>query len=626
MPFAQRGRSADRLATEDADPDRTCVWTLTPAGVVEHCTSRRPVSVGGHRRQAGPRPWRDYWPEEGRASVDRAVAIAASGHVARFRLLGSVEGGDRAYWETVLAPVRSTNGAIVSLLATSSDVTADVERESLLNTVVQLLPSPLAVKDVESGGYILWNLAAEAAFGLPADKVLGSETLDALGGEFAAAFTEAEISAVRTGERQNRFGLSGSREATTKVYDLQTLATFDDFGARHLISLCNDVSGLHEVSAALKSAVEAAEQASEAKSRFLANMSHELRTPMNGIVVGADMLSGFDLPQRAQELVALIQGSGIALGRLLSGILDIAAIEAGAVTLTLAPFHLGELVRRVAGLARLLADEKSVALKVELDADSDIVVHGDEGRIGQALTNLLNNAVKFTERGEVRLSVLREADATRFEVFDTGIGFDEDAGARIFDRFQQGDPSITRRFGGSGLGLAITRELVALMEGRLGCESTPGVGSTFWFEAALPAAPLEAARPPGQQTIAAGHLRVLVADDHPTNRRVVELLLGDVAEVVSVADGREAVEAFRTASFDLILMDIQMPVLDGFSAVREIRALEAASRRAPTPIMMLSANVAAADVVASREAGANYHSGKPLDAAKLFAAIGEILA
>lgn len=624
MPFSQHRREDDASPSQ-AEGDRTCVWTLTLDGLVEHTTARGVFGAPMGRTGAAPLPWREFWPAEGRASVDRAVAMASAGQVSRFRLLASAGSSERTYWETAVAPVRTRSGAVVSLLATSRDVTVEVEQDSLLNTVVQLLPSPVVVKDVESGRYILWNRAAELAFNVGADAIVGAGSLDILGADLADAFAEAELEAVQSGERRVR-SVASLRQADGRTFDLHTLATFDDFGARHLISLCNDVSERHAAAVTLRAAVGAAEQASEAKSRFLANMSHELRTPMNGIMAGADMLAAQTLPTRAKELVGLIQASSSSLERLLSGILDLAAIEAGGITFKAAPFHLGDLVRQVTGLARLAADEKGVALGVLLDPSADGVVDGDAVRIGQVLTNLLANAAKFTERGEIHLEASRQADLVRFSVSDTGIGFDAEAKDRIFEPFQQGDSSITRRFGGSGLGLAITNDLVTLMGGRLECDSRPGAGSRFWFDLPLPqVAGAESVEPTGQELITPANLRVLAADDHPTNRRVVELLLAEVAEVVCVADGREAVEAYQAAAFDLVLMDMQMPIMDGLEAVREIRAIELAADRSRTPILMLSANVGPEHISASREAGADLHIGKPITAERLFAAIGEIL-
>jgi two-component system, sensor histidine kinase len=238
--------------------------------------------------------------------------------------------------------------------------------------------------------------------------------------------------------------------------------------------------------------------------------------------------------------------------------------------------------------------------------------------------NLLNNAVKFTEIGWVDLVVGPADDGRiRFDVVDTGIGFDASDPDRVFGRFQQADTSVTRRFGGTGLGLTISRELARLMGGDLHCESTPGMGSRFWLD--LPFEPAEAPDvvTPGGGEVELGDrpIRILLADDHPTNRKVVELMLDGVAEVISVEDGQQAIDAFTASAFDLVLMDMQMPVLDGLNAVRRIRRFERDSGRAATPILMLTANAMPEHVAASRDVGADGHLNKPITAELLFAAI-----
>ncbi|MGZ9099009.1 MAG: ATP-binding protein [Brevundimonas sp.] len=380
----------------------------------------------------------------------------------------------------------------------------------------------------------------------------------------------------------------------------------------------------------LRLARRAAEEASRSKSDFLANMSHEIRTPLNGVVAMADALARSDLPPREREMVEIVRSSSGTLERLLSDILDSAKIESGQITIEAAPFHLGDLVRETAALWEPKAAAKGVALDVELDDDVQARVYGDGVRVRQILTNLVSNALKFTEAGVVSMRVEALAgDRVRFTVTDTGVGFEPDQKARIFGRFHQADGSITRRFGGTGLGLAISRELAELMGGLLDCDSQPGVGSRFWLEIPLPPADAGAgdalAHPEGD--LEATTLRVLLADDHPANRKVIEILLsGTGAELICVADGREALDAFEDGVFDLVLMDMQMPVMDGLTATRGIRVFEAARGRARTPVLMLTANAMAEHVEAGRLAGADGHLAKPVTAATLFAAISEALA
>jgi len=382
----------------------------------------------------------------------------------------------------------------------------------------------------------------------------------------------------------------------------------------------------------LRAARQKADAANLSKSEFLANMSHEIRTPLNGIVAMADTLARAKLGEREQEMVGVIQSSGVTLERLLSDILDTARIESGKVTIEPAPFHLADAVRGIAMLWRPRAEEKQVTLDVAIDPALELVVTGDPVRFRQVLTNLISNALKFTSEGSV--SVTGEMTASglvRFTVTDTGVGFDDGEKGRIFGRFQQADGSITRRFGGTGLGLAISRDLVELMGGTLDCESRPGEGATFWFELPLPAADVAAPTPPSPEVSNDPHagdraLRILLADDHPANRKVVEIMLSESpVELVMVEDGQQAVDAWREGRFDLVLMDMQMPVMDGLTATSSIRALETELGRSRTPLIMLTANALAEHVEAGRQAGADGHLAKPITMATLFQAIDATL-
>tara|TARA_R110002167_G_scaffold14430_10_gene58663 strand:+ start:168 stop:1913 length:1746 start_codon:yes stop_codon:yes gene_type:complete len=367
-----------------------------------------------------------------------------------------------------------------------------------------------------------------------------------------------------------------------------------------------------------------AEAASVAKSEFLANMSHEIRTPLNGVLAMAHVLDEADLPPREQEAARLICTSGEMLERLLSDILDLAKVEAGQLEIEATPFHAGELVRNVASLCQARADEKGLALTVEIEPAADRAFVGDGVRVRQVVINLVSNAVKFTSTGTVRLTLgLAREGQLHFAVTDTGEGFDPAQKARLFDRFQQADGSITRRFGGTGLGLAISKHLAGMMGGVLDCDSAPGVGSVFWFEVPLPVADMAVAERISdgfQPEVSA--MRVLVADDHPTNLRVVEIILrGAGIAVTSVVNGLEAVQAHATGAYDVILMDMQMPVMDGLTAVAAIRAAEASQTGMHTPIIMLTANAMPEQVRAGELAGADAHLSKPITPASLLKAI-----
>ena len=383
----------------------------------------------------------------------------------------------------------------------------------------------------------------------------------------------------------------------------------------------------------LRAARRRAEGANRAKSEFLANMSHEIRTPLNGVVSMADSLTRRPLGEQEREMVELIRSSGVTLERLLSDILDSARMESGQVAIEPAPFDLEQAVSDIGALWRVKAEDKGVALEVEFDPALSGLVEGDAVRLRQILTNLVNNALKFTTEGHVRLTVAAAADdRVAFRVSDTGVGFDREQRSRIFRRFQQADGSITRRYGGTGLGLAISTALVDLMGGSLDCDSAPGEGSSFWFDIPLPRVartepePAAAASQVTTEDVEAASLRILLADDHPANRKVVEIMLGATAmELVAVEDGRQAVDAFIEGGFDLVLMDMQMPVMDGLTATAEIRRHEAEHGLKRTPVLMLTANAMAEHVEAGRAAGADGHLTKPVTMAGLFDAIGTAL-
>ena len=379
--------------------------------------------------------------------------------------------------------------------------------------------------------------------------------------------------------------------------------------------------------AQLQSARDAAESASIAKSQFLANMSHEIRTPLNGVLGVTGALAKTDLSPGQKEMVELVAASATSLEALLSDILDLARVESGALQIRYEPFDLERSVRACASLFEAAADSKGLDLKVSIEPEAFGSYVGDVSRLRQILANLLSNAIKFTSEGGVMLDVVRAGDEEiRFEVQDTGIGFTADTAARLFSRFEQGDGSITRRFGGSGLGLAISRTLAQAMGGDLAATSRPGVGSTFVLR--LPLARSEATAPApsdeGAAPAVTTGLRVLLAEDHPTNRRVVELILDAVGvDLTCVENGAQAVAAFETQAFDLVLMDMQMPVMDGLTAIGVIRRAEAATGGVRAPIYVLTANAMPDHIAASLEAGADGHIAKPITPDRLLAVVAK---
>lgn len=373
----------------------------------------------------------------------------------------------------------------------------------------------------------------------------------------------------------------------------------------------------------------AAVEANEIKSQFLANMSHEVRTPLNGVVTVADLLSRSELHPRQREMVSLILESGRSLERVLSDILDFSKMEAGQLDLELRPFNLTTSLTSLCDLFAAEAQAKGLSFETRHIDPTLAWFEGDVGRVRQVVTNLLSNAVKFTASGGVSVEVEVEPrgaiSTVVIRVKDTGCGFGPDEADRLFERFKQADGSITRRFGGSGLGLAISRSLAVQMGGDILCRSAVGQGAEFEFRfAAEPIASQSPVPEAGEsEPHAAG--RILVAEDNANNRRIIGMVLELIgADVTYAEDGRQACEAFERDTFDLILMDMQMPVLDGLSATREIRAMELRRGAAPSPIIVLSANAMTHHVAESLEAGADAHMPKPINPAALLDKIAEL--
>ncbi|WP_394764150.1 ATP-binding protein [Phenylobacterium sp.] len=371
------------------------------------------------------------------------------------------------------------------------------------------------------------------------------------------------------------------------------------------------------------------ERANTEKSRFLANMSHELRTPLNGVIAISETLAGQQSTPRGRELAELIMSSGRLLERVLTDILDFSKIEAGEVTFARDDFSMERLVSHIAELHRASAATKGLDFRWTVAPEAQGHYAGDTVRITQVLSNLLSNAVKFTEAGQVNLSVRAEGEDIRFEVADSGIGFDAETGARLFRRFEQADASIRRRFGGTGLGLAISRSLVELMGGRIEVTSVPGEGSTFSVHVPLERIEgqgADEAADQGPQISIAG-ARVLVAEDHPTNQKVVELILDSVGVVPTIVEnGQLALDLLKAERFDVVLMDMQMPELDGLSATILLRAYEREQGLPRTPVIMLTANALDEHVRSSHEAGADLHLSKPIHAQALIESIMQAIA
>ncbi len=382
---------------------------------------------------------------------------------------------------------------------------------------------------------------------------------------------------------------------------------------------------LKRVHATARAARAAAEAANRAKSEFLANMSHEIRTPLNGVLGMAQAMELDDLSDLQRERLHVIQASGDMLLAILNDVLDLSKIEAGKLALEHAPFGTEELAKGAHAVFTAIAEQKGLSFELTVEPAAAGAYVGDSTRVRQILYNLVSNALKFTEVGEVRVTLSPLSRGFRITVSDTGVGIPSDRIVHLLQKFEQADSSTTRRFGGTGLGLSICRELAALMGGEITVQSVIDQGSVFTVDlplerseiAVVPPEPKEASGVTRERT-----LRVLAAEDNAVNQLVLKTLLHQAGvRPLIVGDGQAAVDAWAVEDFDLILMDMQMPILDGLGATRAIRDRERAAGRTRTPIVALTANAMSHQIAACIEAGIDHFVSKPIEVGELFTAI-----
>jgi PAS domain S-box-containing protein len=631
------------------DPDWG-IFDANPAAAALLGFADKADLVGRHPAEFSP----EYQPD-GRLSLEKCVEMdglaRANGHH-RFDWHHRRADGTDFPCEVTLTPVEV--GGRAALLAVWHDLT-DRERaeEALRESEERFRQSfdhaPVGVALVAPDGrWLAVNRVLCEIVGYAEDELLARTFQDITHPDDLTAdldlVRQVLDGTIRTYQLEKRYVHKGGRV----VWVLLSVSLIrNSAGAPvHFVSQVLDITARKRAEEELRAARAAAEAASRAKSEFLANMSHEIRTPMNAVLGMTDLVLDTPLAPDQREFLRLARESGASLLRIINDILDFSKVEAGRLELEAAPFRLRDAVCRAVEPLAVRAAQKGLGLTCRVAPGVPDRVVGDAGRLAQVLVNLVGNAVKFTPRGEVVLSagcgeVGGGGAELRFAVSDTGIGIPPEQRATIFEAFVQADASLTRRFGGTGLGLAISAKLVGLMGGRIWVESEEGQGSTFFFTARLPVAAggdgpsrdglvwvatapggaLPAARPavpPGSGSgetplpAAARPLRVLVAEDNPVNQKLVERMLANRGHrAVLVGDGREALDRLRVERFDAVLMDVQMPVLDGLAATAALRDLERPAGR-HTPVVALTAHALAGDRERCLAAGCDEYLSKPV--------------
>jgi PAS domain S-box-containing protein len=561
---------------------------------------------------------------------------------AAYEVEGRLRRHDGTYrWhKLVLLPIWQ-GPTMVGMLGTALDIDEIVaarreveDASSLLHLAQQAAHAGTWHLDLDSGR-IEWSAESARLHGIETDRSYALDTADWL-------------ALIDRGDGEQAMQIAAAAAAAGETFSIEFRVPAADGGvrwingvgrgapgtARRMMGLNIDITARKAAEAALlaaKAAADAArleaERASAAKSEFLAAMSHEIRTPLNGVIGYADLLlDEADLGPTARRHADRIRTAGAALLTVVNDVLDFSKVEAGQIEIVPRPFALETLIDSAVSIVRPSAERKGLALAAACGPGLPDWIAGDEDRLRQILLNLLNNAVKFTPAGRIDLSVAAAPGAAaaprlRFEVRDTGIGIPADKCDRLFRRFSQVDGSISREYGGTGLGLAISKSLVALMGGAIGVASAVGHGSTFWFEADLPAAaPAARAEAPAAAVARGTGFRLLLAEDVPLNQELARTILERAGHRIDVvADGVAAVAAVQARPYDLVLMDVQMPVMDGITATRRIRALDGPA--AALPIVAMTANVLPQQVAELRTAGLDDHVGKPFRTDALLAAI-----
>ncbi len=636
----------NELALLNAEIEKQTVLDNQPDHVILHDREHRIIWANAAAGKSAGIPAKDligrhcheFWSTRNRVCDDCAVEMAF-----RFGAPQEVDKTteDGRSWHVRACPIRNDQGEITHAVQVTEDITERKKAEEDLRKALARISfhvenSPLAVIEWEEGRRIkAWSSQAEAIFGWSASEVRGKSWADfpLIHPEDAKA-VEREIGKLFDGtDVFNTCKNRNLRKDGSVVHCQWYNSPLRDESGRitTILSQVADVTELNNALEDLKQAKEQAEAANQAKSMFLANMSHEIRTPLNGVMGMHQLLQTTTLDLEQQEYVDTAIQSSKRLTSLLGDILDLSRIEAGRTEIVSKPFDFVETLRFVEQLFRPAAEQMGIGLSFHADPAIPSQLAGDSARLQQILNNLVGNAVKFTGAGSIEVEAHPLPDARPdvcrilFSVSDTGLGMDDDKMDAIFEPFTQVDGSYTRKYQGAGLGLAIVRQLVAIMGGNLAVASEPGKGTAFHFcltFGCLEAFPAKSGT--SQQALDQDlqGLKVLVAEDDRVNQLTLIKMLAKIGcRALAVEDGRQTVEALRREAFDLVLMDIQMPVMDGLEAAQAIRRGEAGDAAAKIPIIAVTAHAMAGDREAFLAAGVDEYVPKPVGVDALLHAI-----
>ncbi len=537
----------------------------------------------------------------------------------------------KLYWvDATIVPLLGSDGLPEQYIAIRTDITVRKSMEATLaeqlrfvEVLLEATPTAIYLKD-RQGHYLRFNKAFENLFGIARADWIGKTVFELVPGEASGMDAKDQelfaAATIQTYEAVFNNRMSGERREGLYWKAPLTNAQGEVTG---LVGTILDITEKNRIEQELREAKRNAEAASQAKSDFLANMSHEIRTPMNGVIGMTDLALDLEQNPTQREYLRIVKSSAQSLMVILNDVLDFSKIEAGKLNIEAVRFPLLETIDETLKTLRSRAAQKGLVLESQLQPDLPAEVLGDPVRLRQILTNLCDNAIKFTAQGGVYVSVSctpgADAQALHFSVRDSGIGIAPDKQRGVFEAFSQADTSTTRRYGGTGLGLTICARLVELMGGRIWVESVEGQGSTFHFTVQVQSAlPQPRVALPGRPAAAhaARALQVLLVEDHPINQMLATTLLKKWGHTVVLAkNGQEGVDLFGTQAWDMVLMDMQMPVMGGLEATRLIRAAEPAGQH--TPIVAMTANAMEVDRLACLEAGMDEHLAKPFNAAAL---------